>query len=165
MKISSVFIFLSATNGQKPAELKVFKTQSKLEWVIDTFYAESFPKWSRGMKAKTKRVGLKLVDEFKRKQTEMESECFEGSGDGPEQKMAVEIEQENVANLRFVQDDPCRGSKQLTRNMIKWANENILDYGCDGAPKEEQTENGRKDRLVKKWEKMQRRFQTRLQCE
>jgi hypothetical protein len=49
--------------------------------------------------------------------------------------------------------------------MIKWANENILDFGCDGAPKEEQQENGRKERLVKKWEKMQRRFQTRLQCE
>jgi len=30
----------------------------------------------------------------------MESECFEGSGDGPEQKMAAEIEHENVANLR-----------------------------------------------------------------
>jgi hypothetical protein len=49
--------------------------------------------------------------------------------------------------------------------MIKWANENILDFDCDGAPKEEQQENGRKERLVKKWEKMQRRFQTRLQCE
>ena len=64
-----------------------------------------------------------------------------------------------------MQDDPCRGSKQLTRNMIKWANENVLDYGCDGTPKEEQGENGRKDRLVKKWEKMQRRFQIRLQCD
>ena len=64
-----------------------------------------------------------------------------------------------------MQDDPCRGSKQLTRNMIKWANENIFDYGCDGIPKEEQGDNGRKDRLVKKWEKMQRRFQIRLQCD
>ena len=44
---------------------------------------------------------LRLVDEFKRKQTEMESECFHGSGDGQEQKMTLEVEQENVQNLRY----------------------------------------------------------------
>ena len=73
MKIACALLFASATNGkyyqikkllsfvlgQKPAELKVFKTQSKLEWVIETFYTEAFPKWSAGMKAKTKRVALK----------------------------------------------------------------------------------------------------------
>ena len=41
------------------------------------------------------------MDEFKRKQTEMESECFQGSGDGQEQKMTLEVEQENVQNLRY----------------------------------------------------------------
>merc|ERR1711953_861132 len=125
MKIPSAYLLIAlteVTGGQKPAENKVFKLQSKIDWVIDNFYLESFPKWSAGMKAKTKRVGLKLVDAYKRKQTEMESECFQGSGDGPgpDQRSAVEIspetDSENVQNLRFVQDDPCRGSKQLTRN-------------------------------------------------
>ena len=41
------------------------------------------------------------MDEFKRKQTEMESECFQGSGDDREQKMALEIEKEEVQNLSF----------------------------------------------------------------
>ncbi|CAG5080933.1 Oidioi.mRNA.OKI2018_I69.PAR.g9743.t1.cds [Oikopleura dioica] len=161
MKLLPFFAIISA---QKPPEHKVFKLQSKLEWVVDTYYADSFPKWSAGMKAKTKRVGLKLVDEYKRKITEMESACFEGSGSEEEDNRAGEVLRSNIENLRFVQDDPCRGSKQLTRNMIKWANENILDYNCDGSPKEEQGENSRKERVIKKWEKIQRRFQTRIDC-
>ena len=62
--------------------------------------------------------------------------------------------------------------------MIKWANENILDYNCDGSPKEEQGnakrtylslhylgENSRKERVIKKWEKIQRQFQKRIDCQ
>ena len=63
------------------------------------------------------------MNEFKRKQTEMESECFQGSGDGREQKMAVEIEQEDVQNLRlaFLSNQKCFGLLNSTFLSLKTA--------------------------------------------